>query len=88
LAKDNEGEKEVKEFLAAQDLGLSESHLFEVLKRHQLRMAKDLFALGKWEETTLNNMLKEIFPEDLITVPQRYSLISGLKAKAKMARNI
>jgi hypothetical protein len=78
------------EFLAAQDLGLSESRLFEILKRHQLGAAKNLFALGKWEETTLHSMFQEILSEDLqvITVPQRYSLVSGLKAKAKMGRNI
>jgi len=78
----------VTEFLAAQDLGLSESPLFEILKRHQLGTAKNLFVLGKWEESTLHNMFQEILPKDLIMVPQRYSLISGLKAKAKMGRNI
>jgi hypothetical protein len=89
LANKNEGEKAVVEFLAAQDLGLSESRLFEILKIHQLGTAKNLFAVGKWEEKTLHDMFQEIFPKDLqITVPQRYSLVSGLKAKAKMDRRI
>ena len=86
MAKDNEGEKEVIDFLAAQDLGLSES--FKILKRSQLGMAKNLFVVGKWEEKILHNMFQEIFAEDHIMVPQWYSLVSGLKAKAKMDRRI